>query len=113
MVVAVAAVGVAPPTPLQPRVYDPPTSTPGPTPFRCGQVPGGGRHLVASLGSVGYAGRRCCLWSSTVGQASLHATTHAPAHASWLVAGSSTIDSGGVVPMDGGSASRPLIDFGD
>jgi hypothetical protein len=35
------AVGVAPPTPLPPRVRDPPTSTPGPTLFRCGQVPRG------------------------------------------------------------------------
>jgi hypothetical protein len=34
-------VGLAPPTPLQPRVCGPPTSTPGPTPFKCGRVPGG------------------------------------------------------------------------
>jgi hypothetical protein len=38
---AAVVVGVAPPTPLQPRVCGPPTSTPGPTPFKCGRVPGG------------------------------------------------------------------------
>jgi hypothetical protein len=40
--VVVAALGVAPPTPLLPRVCDPPTSTPRLTLFRCGWVPQGG-----------------------------------------------------------------------
>jgi hypothetical protein len=36
-----AAVAVALPTPLLPRVYGPPTLTPGPELFKCGQVLGG------------------------------------------------------------------------
>jgi hypothetical protein len=37
---AAAVVAIPPPTPLPPRVRDPPTSTPGPTLFKCGRVPG-------------------------------------------------------------------------
>jgi hypothetical protein len=48
MVVA-AAVAVAPPTPLLPRVYGPPTSTPRSTLFKCGRILRGGRRPETSL----------------------------------------------------------------
>jgi hypothetical protein len=103
MVAAVAAVGVAPPTPLPPRVYGLPTSTPGSAPFRCGRASrgGGGWRPVASPASVGYAGRHSSLRSSAVGRLTLHASTRASAHSSWSAAGSSTVGSGSMVPMDG------------
>jgi hypothetical protein len=44
--VVVAALGVAPPTPLLPRVCGPPTSTPRLTLFRCGWVPQGGVSIL-------------------------------------------------------------------
>jgi hypothetical protein len=97
---AVAAVGVAPPTPLPPRVCGPPTSTPGPTPFRCGRVRGGGQRPVASPRSAGYVGWHSFLWSSTTCRAALHITIRASTHSSWSAAGSSTAGYGGVVPMD-------------
>jgi hypothetical protein len=40
--VVMAAMAVAPPTLLLPRVCGPPTSTPGPAPFKCGRVKGRG-----------------------------------------------------------------------
>jgi hypothetical protein len=76
--VVVAALGVAPPTPLLPRVCGPPTSTPRLTLFRCGWVPqGGGQHLAAPPVFTAYAGRHSSpsLWSSTAGRATFHATT--------------------------------------
>jgi hypothetical protein len=100
--VVALAVGVAPPTPLLPRVCGPPTSTPGPAPFRCGRVLwGGGRHPATPLASAGYAGRCPSLWSSTTGWAAIHATTHASIHSLWLAAGSSAFGSSDMVPMDG------------
>jgi hypothetical protein len=100
-VVATSAVvvGVAPPTPLPPRVSGPPTSTPGLALFRCGWVPGG-RRLANPPGSAGYAGRCPSLRSSTLGRAVIHTATRTSAHAPWSLAGSSTSDSGDMVPMD-------------
>jgi hypothetical protein len=95
-----ATVGVAPPTPLLPRVYGRPTSTPGPVPFRCERV-SEGRRPAASPTSTGYAGQRSSLQSSTVGQTTLHATTCASTHSPWSAASSSTVGSSGMVPMDG------------
>jgi hypothetical protein len=97
---AAVIVGVAPPTPLPPRVCGPPTSTPGPAPFRCGRVPGG-RRPAASPTSASCAGRRYSLLSSTAARATLHATTRASSHSSCSAADSNTTGSGGVVPMDG------------
>jgi hypothetical protein len=59
-------VAIAPPTPLLPRICDPPTSTPGLALFKCGQVPGG-RHPATSPASIGYASKCPSLWFSTSG----------------------------------------------
>jgi hypothetical protein len=90
------AVGVAPPTPLPLRVCGPPTSTLGPTPFRCGRV-SGCRCLATPPVSAGYAGRRPYLRSSTIGWAATRAFAHSP----WSAVGSSAFGSGDMVPMDG------------
>jgi hypothetical protein len=100
MAVVAAMVAVAPQAPLPPRVRGLPASTPGPTLFKCGQVPGG-RRPVTSPTSAGCASWRPSLWSSTAGRATLHATTRASAHPPRLAASSSTSGSGDMVPMDG------------
>jgi hypothetical protein len=102
--VVMAAMAVAPPTLLLPRVCGPPTSTPGPAPFKCGRVKGrggGGRRPATPPVSAGYAGRCPSLRSSTVGRVALHTTTRASVHSLWSVVGSSASSSGGMVPMDG------------
>jgi hypothetical protein len=97
---AAAAVGVAPPPPMPPRVHGPPTLTPRPALFNCDWILGG-RRLATPPASAGYADRHPSLWSSTTDRAAIHATTCASAHSPWLAAGFGASDSGDMVPMDG------------